>query len=282
MLIQPEFYDAFLCRADACGHTCCRGWEIDVDDVTLARYAAVPGDFGVRLRDAVFADEYGAHFSLAEDDRCPFLQRDGLCEIISRLGEDALCDICALHPRFFAEIGPHELRGLGLSCEAACDLLLADDAPLCFLDADSSERMTLPELLGRLGIPCDPAALRFDGAPCSEAYLSRMALTEPIDGKWPGELSALRRALAVSAPALPTGERYDRMLQYILFRQLDRTEETPLPALISFARDSAAFVAAQDAVFGVSAEHLRRWSEQIEYSTENVEILLTFHRQEGV
>ena len=41
-------------------------------------------------------------------------------------------------------------------------------------------------------------------------------------------------------------------------------------------RDSAAFVAAQDALFGRDAEHLRRWSEQIEYSTENVDILLGF------
>ena len=48
----------------------------------------------------------------------------------------------------------------------------------------------------------------------------------------------------------------------------------PLERLIGCARDSTAFIAAQDALFGTDAEHLRRWSEQIEYSTENVDILL--------
>ena len=46
-------------------------------------------------------------------------------------------DICDLHPRFFADIGPHELSGLGLSCEAVCELLLQEERPLCFADAET-------------------------------------------------------------------------------------------------------------------------------------------------
>ena len=72
------------------------------------------------------------------------------------------------------------------------------------------------------------------------------------------------------------------MLRYILYRQLERLETESIETLTAYARDSTAFVAAQDALFGLSDEHLRRWSEQIEYSTENVEILLTFHRVEGI
>ena len=47
-----------------------------------------------------------------------------------------------------------------------------------------------------------------------------------------------------------------------------------MDVLLTYARESTAFVAACDALHGSDAEHLRRWSEQIEYSTENVELLL--------
>ena len=267
MMLYPDFYADFACRAADCRHSCCKGWEIDVDEAALRRYAAVEGDLGQDLRRNIYQDDDGAHFLLREDERCPFLRDDGLCRLICDLGEESLCEICALHPRFFTDVGADTLCGLGLSCEAVCDLLLNNDEPLCVV-SEAGERMTVPALLGLSG-----DALRFDGALPSAAYLRRMGETEPIDERWPVELSDLCRCLK-ELKTLPTGARYDRMLQYILLRQLDRMGETPLERLIGYARDSTAFVAAQDACFGTDAEHLRRWSEQIEYSTENVDILL--------
>ena len=119
----PDFYPAFRCRAAACLHSCCRGWEIDVDEASAGRYRKLSGLLGDALREALFADAEGWHFRLDGEERCPFLQKDGLCRLIRELGEEALCDICALHPRFFQEIGEDELWGLGLSCEAAAALL---------------------------------------------------------------------------------------------------------------------------------------------------------------
>ena len=267
MMLYPDFYADFSCRAAACRHSCCKGWEIDVDEAALRRYAAVQGELGQELRRNIYQDDDGAHFLLTEDERCPFLRADGLCRLICDLGEGSLCEICALHPRFFTDVGEHTLCGLGLSCEAACDLLLNSDAPLCVV-SEAGETTTVPALLGLSG-----DALRFDGALPSADYLRRMDETEPIDERWPEERSDLCRGLK-ELQTLPTGARYDRMLQYILLRQLDRMGETSLERLIGYARDSAAFVAAQDALFGPDAEHLRRWSEQIEYSTENVDILL--------
>ena len=60
----------------------------------------------------------------------------------------------------------------------------------------------------------------------------------------------------------------------LLYRQLERAEAVGLDMLLAYARESTAVVAACDALRGFDAEHLRRWSEQIEYSTENVDILL--------
>ena len=267
MTLYPDFYAAFSCRASGCRHSCCRGWEIDVDEAALRRYAAVEGDLGQDLRRNIYQDDDGAHFLLTEDERCPFLRDDGLCRLICELGKDALCEICALHPRFFTDFGEHTICGLGLSCEAVCDLLLGSEAPLCVI-SEAGERTAVPALLGLSG-----DALRFDGALPSQDYLRRMAGTEPIDDRWPEELSKLCRG-AHALKTLPTGARYDRALQYLLLRQLDRMADMPLERLIGYARDSTAFIAAQDALFGTNAEHLRRWSEQIEYSIENVDILL--------
>ena len=64
------------------------------------------------------------------------------------------------------------------------------------------------------------------------------------------------------------------ILGYILYRQLDRLEEYSLDALLDYARRCTEFIFLQTALDGQGPAHLRRWSEPIEYSTENVEILL--------
>ena len=34
----PDYYEEFKCIAQKCKHSCCVGWEIDIDDDTLAYY----------------------------------------------------------------------------------------------------------------------------------------------------------------------------------------------------------------------------------------------------
>ena len=51
--MYPAYYEAFRCTAGACRHNCCIGWEIDIDGKSAARYAALPGAFGERVRAAV-------------------------------------------------------------------------------------------------------------------------------------------------------------------------------------------------------------------------------------
>ena len=46
LYVEPDFYGEFQCIADKCAHSCCLGWEIDIDDKSAARYAALPGAFG--------------------------------------------------------------------------------------------------------------------------------------------------------------------------------------------------------------------------------------------
>ena len=85
------------------------------------------------LTDAALED-----FLLKEDDRCPFLNQDNLCEIYIHLGEQALCEICDQHPRFHEWFGDYKESGLGLCCEEAVRLLL-ESGELSFLSRTIDE-----------------------------------------------------------------------------------------------------------------------------------------------
>lgn len=52
-LIAPDYYPQFRCIADKCRHSCCIGWEIDIDTDTREKYRRVPGEFGARLNAAI-------------------------------------------------------------------------------------------------------------------------------------------------------------------------------------------------------------------------------------
>ena len=45
----PRYYSDFKCIADKCRHSCCVGWEIDVDERTLVRYRAWPAEQGSEI-----------------------------------------------------------------------------------------------------------------------------------------------------------------------------------------------------------------------------------------
>ncbi|MBQ4466027.1 MAG: flagellin lysine-N-methylase [Oscillospiraceae bacterium] len=140
----PDYYDEFRCIAGDCRDSCCIGWEIDIDADTLGFYEQVPGSFGQRLHDNI----QDGCFRLDAQERCPFLNRAGLCDIYTQLGEEHLCQICTDHPRFFSWFGDRKEGGIGLCCEAAANLILT--RPL---------RLVTREIPDDFGEECDPALL---------------------------------------------------------------------------------------------------------------------------
>lgn len=120
--VFPNYYHKFKCIAEKCKHNCCIGWEIDIDEETLELYNALETPLGDKIRANIKGNV--PHFVLDKDARCPFLLKSGLCEIISECGEDFLCDICYLHPRFKNFYSSFTETGLGLCCEEACEIIL--------------------------------------------------------------------------------------------------------------------------------------------------------------
>ena len=126
-LYEPCFAAQFHCLAGACPDTCCKDWEIILDEKTLARYRALPGVFGDEVRACLTTDAEGDTMFRLTDGHCPLLSSDGLCRVQLSLGEEALCDTCRAHPRFYEEYGQTKELTLSISCPAAIDLLFAQE-----------------------------------------------------------------------------------------------------------------------------------------------------------
>lgn len=281
--IYPSFYFDFQCKAGDCLHTCCKGWEIDIDEDTVSYYMKMPGSLGDFIRSHIVLEDDYVHFALSENGNCPLLMENGLCRLIAEQGEDSISDICALHPRFYEEVGAFELNGLGLSCEKTCELLFQDSSPLMFLLEDSDLLFPFDSLLDLLKISYNEQQLIFNPALSEkriEFILSQLAKTEPIDDMWSQELNNLRFIfdhLASSAQEyLPQYDHklFNKLYQYILFRQLECLEDCSLQQLCDFATLSSEYILIKTALDDAFIEHVIRWSEQIEYSTDNVKLLL--------
>lgn len=145
-LFAPSYYKEFRCIAGECKHSCCIGWEIDIDDDTYAYYSAIKDDFGKRLIENISLDGEVPHFSLDEEEKCPFLNNSGLCDIIITLGENKLCQICTDHPRYRNYFKDRIEIGLGLCCESAARLILSQTDKINIIALSSNEyEEVLPE-----------------------------------------------------------------------------------------------------------------------------------------
>lgn len=146
-LTAPVYYKKFKCIADKCRHSCCVGWEIDVDEKTLEKYAALKGENAKRVQNSLEICDTGAHFKLGEGERCPHLDSCGLCNIITEYGEDMLCDICREHPRFYNLTARGKEVGIGAACEAAANIILSSEDYRSMLEiGDSFEKIYEKEI----------------------------------------------------------------------------------------------------------------------------------------
>ena len=132
----PEYTKEFHCIASDCRDSCCIGWEISVDEETMQKYKTERGTLFSDIRASLSAD---GCFLLGENKRCPHLLKNGLCRIICEAGEEALCDICREHPRFYNYYGGVCEWGIGLSCESAAQRILSAENASVFYEKETDE-----------------------------------------------------------------------------------------------------------------------------------------------
>lgn len=296
--ILPDCCRDFACLAGACRHSCCLGWEIDIDAAALARYRAVPGKLGQRLREAIDEADGVARFRLTPEERCPFLNGDNLCDLIIELGESSLCQICADHPRFYHELSDRTELGLGLCCEAAGALILGHQEPLRLVTADDDggheepdeeesallalrdeliarmqdRSLSFAERLADLARRC-----RYPERPWT-AWRAFLLSLERLDEAWAKALTALPEE------PLPLPGRWDipfeQLTVYLLFRHLPGAlEDGNITGRVRYCVLIAGLLRALLSVqtkpdLDTLVELCRLYSSEIEYSDENVDAIL--------
>ncbi len=289
----PGYYQRFHCIAGACEHSCCIGWEIDVDEATLQTYRKLTGDYADCIRDSISLDGT-PHFKLREDGRCPHLNERGLCRIILEVGEEHLSDICREHPRFYNFTDAVEI-GLGMSCPAAARLIL------------SSPDYATQVALGESDAVADDVA--FDGRAARAALYDILATASSYpaaldkiyrgygiavgeDSDWRALLDRMEYLDAAHKPLFMTyaagrrpsagvcDEYLERFLAYLVYRHCTEAEDAEdFGARLAFClfcerlyasllADRAGLTLQEAAALAVTI------SEEIEYSDDNTALLM--------
>lgn len=122
ILRYPAYFEDFSCIADRCPDSCCKEWEVLVDEQTVMAYLSLQGPLGDDLRRHL-RQEAGEWYLTITDGRCPMWRTDGLCRIQAEQGHEALCQTCRDFPRLTHDYGDFVERGLELSCPEAARII---------------------------------------------------------------------------------------------------------------------------------------------------------------
>ena len=140
----PKYYKSFSCIAQQCEDSCCKEWEVSLDEESVAFYLQLEGQLGDRLRQVIRTED-GCHLMTIENGRCPMWRCDGLCEIQAQYGHDALSHTCREYPRLKHEYDGFTEMDLELSCPEAARLIFHAEQSMI------KETVTTPE-----AAICDP------------------------------------------------------------------------------------------------------------------------------
>lgn len=128
--IYPKYYKDFKCIANKCPDSCCKDWDVELDDNAEKYYNTVQGEFGDKIRSlTVDGEDNNRIFISREDGRCPFWNDDMLCDIYINLGEEHLCETCANFPRITQDYVTFTEHMLSFACPVASRLILDSDKP---------------------------------------------------------------------------------------------------------------------------------------------------------
>ena len=298
--ITPAYYRDFKCIASACRHSCCIGWEVDIDADTHRAYESMTAPYGERIRESIDYDGE-PHFRLSAGDRCPHLSECGLCNIITECGESSLCQICSDHPRYRNFYDGVTEIGLGLSCEEAARLALESENSLGFLVSDSEDFATAEyraeypyelftgderfvaeakaeyiSLINNRDLSIGERLSRLlPKMPTAEKIKALFLSLEILDETW------RKRVENISAEHFNVDfEKYadyiERTVIAFIFRHTSCESFYSPKTVAAFAALSAVIVAALSKSREDFIDTLRAYSAEVEYSTDNTERLLDF------
>lgn len=297
--VVPNYYNKFECIKDKCKHNCCIGWEIQIDEDTMALYQALNTPMGEKIRSNIEGEV--PHFVLKDGNRCPFLNKNGLCDIIMEYGEDAICDICYLHPRFKNFYSSFTETGIGLSCEEAARIVLFEEEKFS-LPMPSKVMLTKneqdffderKEILSLLLNRRESVFERFSKLAQRYGFKFEFSLDdlrekllslEILDTKWMEEIERINNC-GFSGEIFKNNNfslPFEQLSVYFIFRHLSgaiddrKYKERVRFALLGCYLIGAVFESYGEITWEKMIDIVRMYSAEIEYCEENTDALINF------
>ena len=131
---EPDYVSKFQCDGVACGGTCCKDWQIEIDSKAYNRYSKI----NPKIADFIQGKYY---INLNEKRACPFLTNECLCGVQLSEGEPFLSGTCRTYPRRTYVIGDFCERTLSLACPLAAKLALSGQMKFKTTDTDDETDM---------------------------------------------------------------------------------------------------------------------------------------------
>lgn len=242
----------FRCTGPACEDTCCAGWIIEVDKPTHKKYQ--------KKHDLVDAAlPCGESYAMLCDKplgTC-LQNRDGLCGIQQRYGEEYLSDTCYFYPRSLRRMGAQVMVSASISCPEIARMVLYENAMFSRSPYELGRKMALdtnylPDTLTEdaalaVHLPIQKA-LEDESLTAEQHMLRLIGLCDALENAEHGAWTALVEThLNAPPPTLPQGNADDalRLLHKLLgiavadaaqyrprlyqtIRDMEKALETPL------------------------------------------------------
>ena len=236
MIIRSlALFDRFKCAGSACKDTCCVRDKLVLDNKTYFEYQRViaKGDaFGRRMVASISERNGVASFRMRDNGECPFLMRNGLCELYVRLGPERICETCRKFPTFAKEYGNYREIGCSFSCPEVLRLVLTHPENFAIrVRENDTEPVTFSNLNAKLLPLIYPVRDRFLEIAQDKRNTLRKTATvllklaaevqNAIDRKAYDELASLIAPFEAGDPMGGiTGEEPDAAVREVLFEKL--------------------------------------------------------------
>lgn len=143
----PSYYKDFSCIGPACEDTCCKGWQVTIDEKTYKKYRDLPSSpLKQKLDQSVKRNESNLGFfdysSMKMDHgACPLLTNEGYCQIHAELGNTYLSHTCSTYPRQFNQVEGLLEISTTLSCPETARLALLNENGIQFEEVEIDEAL---------------------------------------------------------------------------------------------------------------------------------------------
>lgn len=300
-----NYYSEFKCIADKCKHTCCAGWEICIDKDTLDAYKINNSTFSQTLKRGVNFKK--SKFRHTKNKRCAFLNDKGLCDIITNIGEENLCQVCRDHPRFRSFFDDRIELGLGFCCEQATNVILSFTSkiePILKNDDNEQENLSvnqkfvlefrqkalsilqnrtkpINDRLKELLTLCSANVKSKSDKRILKAFLS----LESLDKKWTKRLKSIKKQALLKTTDDALSIYCEQFLVNSIYRHLYDAEDTmwarakTIACVISWWIIQSVLSkekTAETQEFDLLLDIIRAFSADVEYSQKNLDRLFNF------